>query len=149
MTVLQLVLKGNGTSQHIEPQPNPEGKDPEELQKEGIQTVDVGSDLLIKFASSLSHAGFRVLGISLVDRYFAEVDDEFSKQIVPLFSKLLSSDLDAAQKFKNDYLSDLFVNDIRLLNRQTGNVVTLGQEGVVHANTEEIEYLSTALNKAL
>ncbi|MEN4446419.1 hypothetical protein [Mycobacterium sp. SM3041] len=149
MTVLQLVFADDSSSPRIEPRPNPEGKALDELEREGVRAVDVGSDQLIEFASSLSHAGFRVLGVSLVDRYFSEVDDEIAAELEPAFRALISTNLDAAREFKHDFLADLFVSDVKLRNTRTGNVVTLGQEGVVHADADEIEFLAAGLNQAI
>lgn len=152
MTVLQLVRTSDGTTSRIEPRPNLEQKTPDQLEDEGLDTVDVGSDLLLRFANNLAHAGFRLLDIALVDRYFNEVedphsDDRISSQFDELL-KLVAADYEAARKYRQDRLPDLFVNDIRLRNLKTGNTVILGQEGVVHADLAEIEYLTAGLNTA-
>jgi hypothetical protein len=143
-----LVFAGDSASRRIEARPNPRNKDSDALQREGVETVDVGSDLLLQFASHLAHAGFRVLEISLVDRFYAEADEEVKDQLEPPLRDLVTSNFDAAKKFKDEFLADVFVSDVRLLNSKTGNVVTLGQEGVVHASNEDIESLSAALNEA-
>ncbi|GAA4660600.1 hypothetical protein [Gordonia humi] len=146
MAVLQLIEDRSGDTSRIEPLPNPDEKEPEVLESEGFSTVDAGSDLLIDFAEQLSHAGFKILEFSLVDRYFTEVDEDIADQLEPRLRRLVASDRRGLKDFKARFLVDLFVDHVRLRNRNTGNVIVLGQEGVVHAHAEEIEYLSRALN---
>ncbi|WP_241473175.1 hypothetical protein [Mycolicibacterium neoaurum] len=148
MTVLQLVFAGENDSRRIEPRPNPDAKDPGVLENEGVPTVDVGSDLLVQFAHQLANHGFRLLEISLVDRFFKEADDQVTEELEPAFRNLVSANLQAARQFKNDYLTDYFVNHVRFFNRETQNEVTIGQEGVVHAQLEDIKSLTAALNIA-
>lgn len=147
MTVLQLIEDRSGGTPRIETLPNPDGKAPEVLEGEGFTTVDVGSDALITFAARLSHAGFKILEFSLVNRYFVEIDSDSAFEIEPRLRKLVSTNNQELEYFKTQFLADLFVDSVRLLNRETGNVVTLGQEGVVHAQAEDIDSLSRALNE--
>lgn len=148
MKVLQLINASEGESPRIEALPNPDGKDLDTFLHEGIPAIDVGSDLLIKFVYFLAHADFRVLEISLVDRYFAEAPKQISEEFAGVLADLAVSDYSAAQKFRNEFLPDYFVSDVRALNKRTNSVVRLGQEGVVHANDEDIAYLSEPLTKA-
>lgn len=150
MTVLQLVSTGDGTTSRIVPQPNPEQKTPDELEDEGVHTIDVGSDLLLRFANNLTHAGFRLIDVVLVDRYFNELDDPHSDEHISSnfdeFLKLIPVDYDAARMYRQERFPDLFVNDVRLRNLKTGNTVVLGQEGVILADIDEIKYLTAGLN---
>lgn len=148
MTVLQLIEDRSGGQRRIEPLPNPDEKTPEDLESEGVSTVDVGSDALIDFAVRLSHAGFRILEFSLVDRYFTEVDDDTAHELEPRLRRLAITDANGLEDFKASFLADLFVDHVRMRNRETGNVIVLGQEGVVHAQLEDIDSLSRALNEA-
>jgi hypothetical protein len=150
MAVLQLVRTSDGTTSRIVPLPNPEQQDPDDLEKEGLDTVDVGSDLLLRFANNLVHSGFRLVDIVLVDRYFKELDDPQSDEnIASKFDELLKlivTDYEEARLYRQQQFPDLFVNDVRLRNLKTGNTVILGQEGVVHADLGEIDYLTPGLN---
>lgn len=146
MSVLQLIEDRTGDKPRIEPLPNPDELPPEDFENDGVHTVDLGSDALIQFAGKLSRAGFRILEFSLVDRFFAEVDADTKKELEPLLRKAATADSAFLESFKHQFLVDLFVDHVRMYNRNTGNVVTLGQEGVIHAQTEDIESLSNALN---
>ncbi|OBJ83338.1 hypothetical protein A5640_18720 [Mycobacterium asiaticum] len=44
-------LTSYGTSSRIEPIPKPEQTSPDELEEDGLDTVGVGSDLLLRFAN--------------------------------------------------------------------------------------------------
>ncbi|BDD96557.1 hypothetical protein [Mycolicibacterium fortuitum] len=144
MSVLQLI---RGETQGLEPLPNPEQLQPAQIFRESGNAFLAGSDDLIFIAYHLSHRGYRVLDFYIVNRFFVPIEEEEREWLSEELIRLIESGrLKAIHKFIERHLDGRFVEQVRLHSYVTDNNITIAQQGVVHANDEDVAPLRKGLD---